>query len=169
MQEVIQVLIDAGVAAPENIRGCSEEEVKELENHCGVRLPQKYREFLLVMGHGAGTFFIGTDIFYGEALFRMRRFAEDLLEENAEPFKLPEDAFVFSMAQGCSFTYSQAFTGDDPPVYLYIEGKGSPKQIASRFSGYMLDRAAVEARLEAEIARKDEIIQKRKQQKNGLA
>ncbi|HLY29493.1 MAG TPA: SMI1/KNR4 family protein [Ktedonobacterales bacterium] len=116
---------------------CSEEEVAALEQKLGVSLPAAYREFLLWMGHGAGQFLQGTDVFY-EAL-PLNDAARELLQEDEVTEPLPSDAIVFYMAQGYQFQFMRASEGDDPPVYFYEEGMSEapvPRLYAS-FSAFL--------------------------------
>ena len=99
---------------------CTEEEVRLLENNLKCRFPEAYREFLLWMGHGAGTFLQGTDIFY-EHVQRIQKWAKELLSENSFPKSLPDDAIVFMMHQGYQFMFFRISEGDNPPIYYYHE------------------------------------------------
>lgn len=138
MREIIQMLVEKGIAAPNDIHGCTEYEIRRLEEHYNTQLPQRYRDFLLAMGRGAGGFFVGIDCFYG-ILFVLRQWTDELLEENNVEFQLPDDVFIFSMHQGYVFNYFRVSEGDDPPVYRYIEGDVRPKRIATSFSEYLID------------------------------
>jgi hypothetical protein len=107
------------------------------------------------MGHRAGRFFQGTDIFYGDGLFDLRQDAEELLEEDEgdEVIRLPEDAFVFAMHQGYEFTYFRLSEGDDPPVYQFMEGKGPPVKSWPSFSDYLIAYAELHAQLSEAMAK----------------
>src|SRR5438034_575581 len=117
-ESVVERLKSAGLAPFGSIRGCSESEVTQLENHFGVHLPQTYRDFLKYFGKQAGRLFEGTDCFY-EQLWNLRFWAEELLQADAQHFILSRDSFVFSMHQGYEFLYIQTEVGDDPPVFQY--------------------------------------------------
>src|SRR5207253_1491716 len=54
-------LMEAGLAFPGDFRGCTEQEIVSIEDHCRVRLPASYRDFLRVMGRRAGDFLVGSD------------------------------------------------------------------------------------------------------------
>lgn len=73
------------------------------------------------MGHGAGTFMLGSSFFYND-LIDNQKYAQELLEEDHFPIPLPPDAFVFFMHQGYQFSFFRESDGDDPPVYYYLEG-----------------------------------------------
>jgi hypothetical protein len=150
MKDIVKMLVDGEVAAPDDFRGCTEAEIQRLETHFDLHLPERYREFLRMMGRGAGEFFIGIDVFYS-VLFKLKSWAEELLKECSTDFKLPEDAFVFSMHQGYAFQYFLISEGDDPPIYSYTEGCGVPELIANSFTDYLNDSAALHIQLVARI------------------
>lgn len=135
---IVNLLVGLQIATVEEIQGCNENEIKELEKEIGHSFPTMYRTLLLEVGHCAGLLFQGTDIFFG-SLKRLTEEANELLEENQESFKLPEDAFVFSMHQGYEFNYFRFSEGENPPVYQYIEGEGDPKIAWDSFSRFLSD------------------------------
>jgi SMI1/KNR4 family protein SUKH-1 len=134
MTELVDRILRAGLAS--EIKGCSPDEVRQIEEHCGVRLPSIYRDFLLQMGHGAGMFFQGSDVFL-PALLDLREAASELLEESGAAVSLPADAFVFLMHQGYEFLYFRVSEGDDPPVYFYLEGESAPEKKWPSFSAFL--------------------------------
>ncbi|AEI43818.1 hypothetical protein KNP414_05294 [Paenibacillus mucilaginosus KNP414] len=131
-------LLDEGIAGPQEIRGCSEEELRNFEMENNLRLPGSYRNFLLTAGHGAGRLLHGTDILWDQVT-SLREAAEELLAENDESFTLPEDAFVFSMHQGYAFMYFLLSDGENPAVYMYVEGSGVPRKAYSSFDSFLLE------------------------------
>jgi len=142
---IVNLLVRSQIASAEEIQGCNENEIKELEEEIGHGFPTVYREFLLAAGHRAGLLFQGTDIFFG-SLRGLTQEANELLEENQESFTLPEDTFVFSMHQGYEFNYFRFSEGDNPPVYQYIEGEGEPKLAWDSFSSFLSDGINITAR-----------------------
>lgn len=141
---IVNLLVSSQIASAEEIEGCSENEIKELEDEIGHSFPTVYREFLLAAGHRAGLLFQGTDIFFG-SLRGLTQEANELLEENQEPFTLPADTFVFSMHQGYEFNYFRFSERENPPVYQYIEGEGDPKLAWDSFSNFLSDGINVTA------------------------
>jgi hypothetical protein len=133
---IVDLLVSSQIASTKEIKGCSENEIKELEEKIRHSFPTVYREFLLAAGHRAGLLFQGTDIFFG-SLKGLTQDANELLEENQEPFTLPEDAFVFSIHQGYEFNYFRFSEGENPPVYQYIEGEGNSKLTWDSFSSFL--------------------------------
>lgn len=100
---------------------CTLAEVTELEKKFQVVLPHEYKEFLLIMGKGAGEYMLGSSCFY-EDLFNLHEWAREIMAENDLP-ELPSKAFVFWMHQGYMFTYFIANGDPNPKVYFYTEGK----------------------------------------------
>jgi len=141
---------------------CSLQEVEELEQWVGHRLPEAYREFLSWMGHSGGGVLAGTDCFYRD-MKRIQAGAKELLEENQYSGELPRDAFVFCMHQGYQFIFFHLEDGDDPPVYYYVE-ENPPRtffeQIYQRFSIFVLTEVeghiAVKERMNATMAQREQ-------------
>jgi len=84
-------------------------------------------------GVGKGDFLAGVGI-------HSREDANELLEFNEFPERLPEDAIVLDNPQGYNFWFIRAFEGDDPPVYYWVDSMTQPPfQVSHRhFSDYLL-------------------------------
>lgn len=141
---LIALLLAARVCTREELSGCSQRDIAQLEASAGIPLPRQYSEFLCAMGHGAGAFFQGTEIFFA-ALDGLRNRAVDLLAENGENFCLPTDAFVFAMHQGYEFNYFLLSQGENPAVYQYVEGRGNPVLTWKTLSEFLSDAIAAHA------------------------
>lgn len=117
--------------------GCTEQEIAALEQAVAQTLPPAFRAYLLRCGKMPDAVFTGSDCCYGD-LFHLREDAEDLLEENGQPFNLPKRAFVFLMHQGYQFLY---FLTDgkspDPPVQYYLEGEEGPEKKYPSFTAFL--------------------------------
>ncbi|MCQ4164828.1 SMI1/KNR4 family protein [Tahibacter harae] len=150
-QDIIDALVISGICLREQIEGCTEQEIAQLERKAGAPLPQQYKTFLAAAGRAAPGFFTGTD-FYIRQVDGLTEDAADLLRENNEPFDLPAGAFVFSMHQGYVFHYFILSDDADPPVYTYCEGKGMPRPAGESFSDYLLNSVDWHVRI-AEEAR----------------
>lgn len=136
--EIQERLLKTGSVTQAEIRGCSQSEVDGLEKTFGHTLPKAYREYLLSVGHSAGSFLAGTDTFFRH-LPLLADEATELLNESLPESKLPPKAFVFYMHQGYEFGFFLIDDGDDPAVYQYIEGDDSPKIVWNSFTDYLLD------------------------------
>jgi hypothetical protein len=131
VKEFANLLIKNELATSEELQGCSEKEIEQLEEHIGAKLPQTYREFLTLMGHDAGIFWRGTDYLY-KSVFDLTEYARETMMDGS--FKLPNDAFVFSSHQGYFFAYFRLSDGDDPPIYSYMEEEPYPTKWTESFS-----------------------------------
>lgn len=59
-------VIASGLAAENEVQGCTEAEVYEIERRLGRSLPLAYRHFLLAIGRRAGSFMRGSEMFYNQ-------------------------------------------------------------------------------------------------------
>lgn len=55
-QKLADTLIELGLAQRDQVVGCSESEMTQLEKELSIRLPGTYKEFLSVMGKSGGAF-----------------------------------------------------------------------------------------------------------------
>lgn len=131
-------LLEAGLANPDSLRGCTEQEIKCIESRFALRLPRCYRDFLLIMGRSAGEFLVGTDYSYPK-VFAFRNDAEELLRTNRSDIKLSPSSFVFMFHQGHTFLYFHCNDdSDDPPVFMFTEIEKEPRKVADSFSAWLL-------------------------------
>jgi hypothetical protein len=127
-------LVDAGIAQPRDIRGCSDQDVRIIQHSLDVVLPQAYVQFLQAVGRKAGSLMRDIDYQY-DCIERINADARRIIENWEEGrLQLPENAFVFSMRQGEQFMFFIADgRSEDPPVYYYVEGGGCFTRIAESF------------------------------------
>jgi hypothetical protein len=119
-------------------RGCTKSEVAEIEDAFGSSLPTAYRSWLLSHGRIPPGKFIGSDCSY-PALLKLNSWAQEILEENGQPFHLTAHDFVFFMHQGYHFLYFNTANGDADPVVLeYQDGWGAPSVVDRRLSGWLV-------------------------------
>jgi hypothetical protein len=137
IRDAVSRLVHGGLAKQDEILGCSSAEIDEIEDSSpGVRLPSVYRAFLESMGRSAGQFMRGTDLFYPEIL-GLRKIAEALLRECAVAWRLERQHFVFCSHQGYQFLFFDCTRGEDPPVWLFLEGETAPREVFPRFSEWL--------------------------------
>lgn len=131
---LVQRLIDCGIAKLREISGCTEPEIRVVQDTTQLPLPKAYIDFLSTVGRGAGGFLRDVDIFYPKNL-SLNSIAKDLLDDWEEgKLLLPNGAFVFSMRNGEQFLFFIADgKSDNPAVYHYMENTGHFKQIAMTF------------------------------------
>lgn len=134
IEEFVRELVGSGLAAADEIKGCSEAEIRSLQAAVGLKLPQFYCDFMRRMGKRAGSLLLGTDFFWGR-IRELRGFADEILIESQADFSLPKDAHVFLMHQGYVFEYfiTDGVT-DDPPVFQYIENQKHPQLVSDHLS-----------------------------------
>ncbi|WP_417392266.1 SMI1/KNR4 family protein [Gimesia sp.] len=100
-----------------NVLGCSENEVSVLERMHGVRLPEDYRRFLVLMGREADIrHLIGSHYLFPQ-LNDLQQWGKELLA-GCQMQELPENSFVIMMHQGYQFYF--LWNG---AVYYFLEGK----------------------------------------------
>lgn len=97
-----------------NFEGCTVEEITDLEERLGVKLPESYRIFLRVLGRGAGDFMVSDHWRF--------QFSDipDLARNkaHADYCDLPDNAFVFAERCGYFWVFFIADgSSDDPPVF----------------------------------------------------
>ena len=120
-QSITEIANELAERKGERLKPLSPGRIAKIEEMYGTALPEVYKEFLRLMGKGAGNYMRGSSVFYDE-LLSLRDGANRLVEENDLP-PLPPDAFVFWMHQGYQAAYFNLHDGDDPPVYYFTEGK----------------------------------------------
>jgi hypothetical protein len=130
-------ILESGLSTHWSMSGCSPREIQRLEGEIDLKLPGEYKAFLRKMGHGAGRFMQGTDMFYPR-LFDNRSAAEESLEREAFPFDLLPSMFVFSNHQGYIFHHFDCDTHlEDPPVLGFQEGETALTRISDNFSQFL--------------------------------
>jgi hypothetical protein len=134
-------LIEAGLATPETVAGCSEEEISQLEAKAGVLLPAAYKDFLRTFGKECGTFLNDCCFLYSTLLLYCRPLAEELAHANE--LRLMPTWFVF-LERDVMFLYFDTTQGDDPPVWRFKEGDSKPELMAESFSNCLNSLATVE-------------------------
>jgi hypothetical protein len=104
----------------EKLKPLSVSQIEKMEKQYGILFPNAYREFLSLMGNGAGSYMQGSSVFYNE-IFLLREGVNELIKEN-NITPLPDDAVIFWMHQGYQAAYFRSREGIDPPVYYFSEG-----------------------------------------------
>jgi SMI1-KNR4 cell-wall len=142
VETAIARLTEAGLVNPGALKGCTPEEIRQVEGKFGLQLPAIYREFLARMGKAAGRFLVGSDYLFPAPL-RLRDDTEAFLQESGAGFKLGENDFVFMGHQGYEFLFFKVADSPDPPVFLLVESE-DPKEVFPHFSEWLLSCAADE-------------------------
>jgi hypothetical protein len=119
--DLFRRLVSSGAARPEEIRGCSEEEIRAVEVIYRIRLPAAYRLWLAIMGQGAGR---ASEANTGLALFYPTPvFLTHLVGRESGHEVLPDKAFVFADDQSfqCWFFRADGHS-ENPEVFLWEVG-----------------------------------------------
>ncbi len=129
----------------------TEVQVRELEKHHQVTLPQAYVGFLRG-DYGDFTTKQGQfeKLWDFDALLSFRKEAEEILAADDHPFALGPNDFVYSAEPGHEFRYFPCEPGvDDPPVSHFIAGNPGTVVDWKHFSDYVgMLREVVEMDLE---------------------
>lgn len=120
-------IVESGLAAKNEIAGCTENEIAAITQCVGTSLPQVYIEFLNVLGKSCGNFLQGTDIFC-DAILEIQDWALELVNEENKPDILPENSFILFMHQGYQFGYFLLDNKANPPIYFFSEGMKAPEK-----------------------------------------
>jgi SMI1/KNR4 family protein SUKH-1 len=126
-------LIDCGLASPNDLKGCTPEEIATIESVAGVILPETYKRFLEVMGKSTGSFLEGTDFLYPDVM-TLRAQADALARDSGGALSLTD--FVFAGHQGYEFLVIECKAGLDPPVRRVSEAE-NPAQVFPSFSEWL--------------------------------
>ncbi len=104
-QQLVDRLIASGIARPDEIMGCSEEDLRIVGQRAPGPLPFPYLDFLYAIGRGAGRFLSEQDVFYPH-LLDLNAQAKDILDNWEDgKLQLPTKAFVVSMRYGDQFLF----------------------------------------------------------------
>ncbi len=126
-KQLLNKMIEAKVANPKKIKGCTQEEIEKLENHYGFSLPKSYKAFLIVMGNNCGELHAGTDVLYHELFKDLEN--EDpvsFLKESLHDFNvdIPEgNIFVFSIHGAYQYSFFFVDGNQDPFGFVFIDEK----------------------------------------------
>lgn len=126
-------LIRRGIATPEQIKGCSPEEVADvLAEKKDVSVPQSYVDFLRCAGRSAGRLFYGSDIYYPDCI-GINSYAEEFARDD-DPALKTEGRFFFYVHQGYAFYF---FHHNEDGVWCYVEGDGEPRKYTATFVEFL--------------------------------
>ncbi|BAZ45677.1 hypothetical protein NIES4102_27030 [Chondrocystis sp. NIES-4102] len=153
------MMLDLGLANPHLIKGCSKQEIINLESEYNVTLPNSYKVFLENFGHGLeGRVMNDIDILYDQVLPLTSIARNQILIDEGDPV-LPEKAFVFCMRYGEQFMFFDA-SGlvEEPPIFYYMENDTAFKKVGDSIFDI----------LEGEINFSEKIKLRREEIKKGI-
>jgi hypothetical protein len=117
-------MLESGLARPDLIKGCSEQEILELAKKSNVIFPNSYTVFLKNFGYGlGGRIMADIDITYDKILPLTNLLRNEVLIDEGDPC-LPEKAFVFAARYGEQFMFFDA-SGlvEEPTLFYYMENE----------------------------------------------
>jgi len=117
-ERAVELLVENGYGPREDIEGCTEEDLKALEDRYDVTLPEAYKSCMRHIGGYTGGFLAGSEFTY-PAMRRQTEFANEWAENEDIDFEFSDDAFVFRGLQGYAFDYFNTGAGEDPPVHVF--------------------------------------------------
>ena len=115
-----KLMIESGLANPNLVKGCSVQEIAEIEQQSNVLLPKSYKVFLKYFGNGLGGHIMyDMDITLDKILGLTNFLKNRVLIEEEDPL-LPEKAFVFSARYGEQFLFFDCSqVNKDKPIFHY--------------------------------------------------
>lgn len=137
-KKAVQLLVENGYGPKEEFRGCTDDEIQDIENECNVELPEAYISCMKKIGKYAGGFQRGTEFFY-PSVKSQKRYAKNRVSEWNVDFEFESDDFVFCGLQGYSFWFFNTRLSEDPPVFHYMEGDEEATKVADSFSEWLFD------------------------------
>ncbi|QIB74506.1 SMI1/KNR4 family protein [Halogeometricum borinquense] len=139
-EEITAQILDTGLAADAEIKGCSAEEIDRIERECEVALPEAYRSYLQHIGKSAGDFLRGYTCHYPQIIQEQAK-AERVVKRETTATELDRHRFVFAGSQGVTFFYFDV-RKPDPPVYVIADGHGEPDKVTDSFSEWLFETLA---------------------------
>ncbi len=113
----------------EELIGCTDEEIHEIEHSAGFPLPKAYKDFMRIAGKKSGEFLSDCEIHYPQVI-RTNNYSKERI---GKYFTFPDPCFVFSSYLGDVIFFCDE--GDDPPIYqpVSIPNGTSYKQCSPSF------------------------------------
>jgi hypothetical protein len=131
-------LLQAGLASPDAVIGCSDQEIRIIEERFDLELPKVYKECLKILGKCAGSFLQGNVFLYPELLEFGDRARQKVAGWEGWNLNLPDKAFVFAEPSGEDFLFFDTSTSsEDPPILTYFEGSGHFEKVADSYSEFL--------------------------------
>ncbi|WP_052745685.1 hypothetical protein [Allosalinactinospora lopnorensis] len=152
LDQLAEELLRLDAARPEEIRECTEQEVRQILAECPFGSPPSaYVGFMRRFGRGAGNLFRGSDIHY-PACLGLREYAEECRREEDENVPIGE-RFFFGHHQGYVL---YCFKPEDERVWSYtLQGDGE-EVAAPGFQSFIADRLAIPERFWKRFRERDE-------------
>lgn len=151
----------AGLAFDNEIVGCTDDEIGDLERCHPRPLPFAYRQFMREAGKHAGYFMHGEMFFYPEVK-KAVDIASELLTTSDGGSLLTHNHIVFYQHEGYDIYLMDCLQDDvDPPVFRYDERSDSLRMFTPAFS-QCLRLFIVESERLSQVLRPEEIAARKR-------
>ena len=119
-KDIYKRLIESRWATSIQIKGCTEEEIIFIEHKYKIKLPESYKLFLRMFGHGCGYIMEDIDVLYDRILNETEYVNTRVFAEGDKLKMLPANIFVFASRYGEQFLFFDTdLNEEDPPYYYY--------------------------------------------------
>ncbi len=115
-EEFRRRLLATWLCDEENLQGCSNAEIKEIEEAIGYALPDDYKDILRVIGRSSGQYGSDLEIQYPSLLTLSQSSRISIAEEDGD-IELPPDFFVIADRYGEVVLF--LLLGDVPRSHVY--------------------------------------------------
>lgn len=132
--ELIEMLNESGLSKECPIQGCTEKDIVEIEEKYRVKLPQAYKDFLLLLGDKPGHF-LPNCLFRKSELDTIKDIAQKQVKEDGATLK--ETDFVFMQRYNFVLYFENEGNLEDPPVYLLEKGRDQSRQLFESLSKWL--------------------------------
>ncbi len=135
-EALIKLLIEAGIADSDNVSGCTDQLIANIESSFNIKLPDSYKTFLKLMGEQAGAFYDDFGIFNIvsiEALEDTRKQAQSYLLDYANYTLKPTD-FVFADMGTLTYLWFDTASVPEPPVQMLDDGD---EEVKTPFNSFL--------------------------------
>jgi hypothetical protein len=145
-----------GVVAKNEVVGCSEVEINDLEDDLELSLPLAYRCFLDNLGTASPGYLDDCEWHLPE-LRSIQQRARLILNANRCEYRLKATDFVFLLRDPDLFLFFDTAEGDvNPPVFRYSVGTDEPSLIHSSFTDWLNSYRSIGHGMEFAVEYEDE-------------
>ena len=133
--DLMQQRIEAGHARMADFRGCTEEEITQLEERLGLVVPELFKDYLRCMGWEPGGVAPESDFRFGCLHLLTCELRQCGAEQGVE---FPNSIFAVFAHQGYDYLYMELDSKlSDPPVHRYHIDYDCPELVFATLSEYL--------------------------------
>lgn len=161
MDQLEQLLLESGMAAPQDIAGYSAVEIDEIEKRLAITFPESYRGFLMRIGRSASHVFPSEFLTF-PLVDEYRDSAYRMFESGG--LSVADTVYVFLIADSQCLFFDTA-KGPEPPVFSYSAYDQAAEKIFDSFvdwiNDYIQNEAAIRKELKFKATKLDDPAQMR--------